>query len=126
MRCHCALSGVYLVIDKALLFVTGTDVGQGSDMGADLFNVHSGDSLCVGENLLVRLPVEQLDALVPLVHIVRVLPQHHAAEKDGPPLHKMLQPRQSAQGRSMTMTGLVQLDKALSRAMRGCPSDAKS
>ncbi len=90
-------------------------------MGADLFNVHSGDSLCVGEDLLVRLPIEQLDTLVPLVHIVWVLPQHHAAEKDGPPLHEMLQPRQPAQARC-----LVQLDKATSRAMQGCLSSAKS
>ena len=95
-------------------------------MGADLFNVHSGDSLCVGEDLLVRLPIEQLDTLVPLVHIVWVLPQHHAAEKDGPPLHEMLQPRQPAQARCITMTGLVQLDKAISRAMQGCLSSAKS
>ena len=40
------------------------------------------------------LPAEELHALVPLVHVVRVLPQHDAAEQDGPPLHQVLQPRQ--------------------------------
>ena len=59
-----------------------------------LINIHSGDSLSVGQDLLVWLPIEELDALVPLVHIVWVLPQHDAAQQDGPPLHEVLQPRQ--------------------------------
>ena len=56
-------------------------------------HINSGHSLSVRENLLVRLPIEELDALVPLMHIVGILPQHHTAQQNGPPLHQMLHPR---------------------------------
>lgn len=67
-----------------------------------LVHVNCGDSLCVGEDLLVRLPIEELDPLVPLMDVVRVLPQHHTAQQDGPPLHQMLQPRQPVPDQQMS------------------------
>jgi hypothetical protein len=49
---------------------------------------------CVAEYLLGGVGLEELGALVPLVHVVRVLAQHHARQQLGPTLHQVLQPRQ--------------------------------
>mmetsp|Transcript_8812 Transcript_8812/g.18856 ORF Transcript_8812/g.18856 Transcript_8812/m.18856 type:complete len:284 (-) Transcript_8812:727-1578(-) len=56
-----------------------------------LLNVHRLDGLGVREDLLGGLPLKQLDALVPLGHIVRVLPQHHTAQQLRAPRHQPLQ-----------------------------------
>lgn len=48
---------------------------------------------CVAEDLLGGVGLENLGALVPLVHVVRVLPQHHAAQQLWSALHQMLKPR---------------------------------
>jgi hypothetical protein len=50
----------------------------------------------VAQDLLGGVGLEQLGPLVPLMHVVRVLPQHHAAQQLGPPLHQVFQPRQPA------------------------------
>ena len=78
-------------------------------------HINSGDSLSVRENLLVRLPIEELDALVPLVHIVGILPQHHTAQQNGPPLHQMLQPRQSESNSTAQSVACCKLSSLLAR-----------
>ena len=74
-----------------------------------LFSVHCLDCLGVGQDLLRRLPAKQLHALVPLVHVVRVLPQHHAAEQLRAPLREPLeafQPARHKRGSVGSVTGL--------------------
>jgi hypothetical protein len=44
------------------------------------------------------VPAKELHALVPLVHVVWVLPQHHTAQQLGPPLGQPLKPSQPAEG----------------------------
>jgi hypothetical protein len=61
---------------------------------AHLVDIDCGDGLGVGEDLLVGVAGEELDALVPLVGVVRVLAKHDTGQQLRPPLHQMLQPRQ--------------------------------
>ncbi len=79
---------------ERFLFRTAQSRYKKAAKEAHLVDIHGGDSLGVGEDLLVGVAVEQLDALVPLVHVVRVLTQHDAGQKLRPPLHQVLEPCQ--------------------------------
>ena len=86
-----------------------TPQGCTEGRGTYLFSVHSLDCLSVGQDLLRRLPAKELHALVPLVHVVRVLPQHHAAEQLRAPLREPLeafQPARHKRGSRESVKGL--------------------
>jgi len=68
----------------------------GDKVANDLFRVHHVDGTGVLFDLARRLPVKQLDPLVPLVHVVGVLPQHDAAQQLWPPLNQEVQPGKPA------------------------------
>mmetsp|Transcript_10728 Transcript_10728/g.26437 ORF Transcript_10728/g.26437 Transcript_10728/m.26437 type:complete len:340 (-) Transcript_10728:841-1860(-) len=72
----------------------GKRAPQAVRLAQRLVNVHRLDRLCVREDLLGGVALKQLDALVPLRHVVRVLAQHHAGQQLGAARHEVLEPRQ--------------------------------
>mmetsp|Transcript_31013 Transcript_31013/g.67739 ORF Transcript_31013/g.67739 Transcript_31013/m.67739 type:complete len:248 (-) Transcript_31013:819-1562(-) len=74
------------------------ELGEGDPEGVGLahrlLDVHRLHRLREGDDLPRGLPLEQLHALVPLVHVVRVLPQHHARHQLGAALHVVLEARE--------------------------------